>query len=172
MIIPTFVVSFCYFKIIHFIMQHTRTNICLNREDLKAQRMKDNRKTVRILMPVLIAFLVCVLPTIAKDVYYAHRNNQIDFDLHRGLTILERLTYPLHACVNPIIYTIMDRRFRADLLIMLGLKKREVRKDSKTTSNFQVQTVQPIHIVPTVPTSLNVPAAYIVPTVPTSPIKY
>ena len=126
MIIPTTAVTFSYFKIIHFLVQQLRSSVCFNREDIRVQRIKENRRTVKLLMPILFTFVACVSPTFIIQLYVTYTGSDIaSFDLYRGLVIFINVTYPLHACVNPIIYTIMDRRFRSDLQLMFGLKKKE-----------------------------------------------
>ena len=141
MFLPISIVSYCYFKIIYVLIHQTRSNISLNRADLKVQRVKDNKRTIKILMPILFAYVLCVLPTTAIEIYFVYvGSGSIDFDLYRGLVILINVTYPLHACVNPIVYTIVDRRFRTDLLVMFGLQQPERRKSAWTASTVYSNT--------------------------------
>ena len=99
------------------------------------KRIKDNRRTIRFLMPILAAFVVCVLPVNASDLYLAYHRLNIDFKVLRALTIIINICFPLHACVNPIMYTLVDRRFRNELLDLLGFSSAKNRASAQVISN-------------------------------------
>ena len=123
-IVPVCAVFYLYFRIIYFLITQTRSSIALSREDLKAKRMKNNQRTVMIIVPIVVLFVICVLPLHAIELYIAYWSTSIKgsahlFDVYKILGIIQNITFPLHACVNPIVYTIMDNDFRHDLLTML-----------------------------------------------------
>ena len=130
-IAPVCAIVHLYFKILHFLLVQSRNSLILSREDLKVKRMKNNRHTVKIIVPIVVLFVLCVLPMHAVELYIAYwsptiKNNTYRFNVYKILGIIQNITFPLHACVNPIVYTIMDRGFRNDLLAVLQRKRKVV----------------------------------------------
>ena len=127
-IMPVCIVSMIYIRIIAFLLDQAKHNVALSREDIKKRRDEENRRAMKILISILIGFIVCVLPTRAIQLYHAHK-----YDFNQNLTkhfaLLMNITYPLHSCINPIVYTAVDPKWRREVLIMLHLRKRRTARN-------------------------------------------
>ena len=145
MIAPMSAVSYFYFRIIHYLHDSSCNLALLSREDIRLRRLKENRRTMKILLAIVVAFVVCVLPVKAIDLYVAYFkvNGVIDGLnrlLKRDLLVIYNISYPLHACVNPIIYTIIDPGFRKNLHKMFRLLQQYSRHFAEPTSSETVTT--------------------------------
>ena len=121
MVVPIVFICSIYIRIILHLVNDARCNALLSRE-MRKKRKDENRRTVAHLMPILIAFVMCVLPTHVVDVYLTYRDTDMKLDSYVVLTLLKNLAFPLHSCVNPLIYTAVDRRFRHEVLVVLRIR--------------------------------------------------
>ena len=95
-----------------------QNNICKNLpKDMIRLRKRREFRVIKILLSIIIMFFVCVLPLRVMFVVKSF------FDLDSlattdSLKIIytARLSYPFHVAINPIIYSIIDKAFRTELL--------------------------------------------------------
>ena len=77
------------------------------------QRIKSNRRVMKILIVLLTAFVVCVLP---NKIYWLLKT----YGLMKGYSknnqnivrFLSNVFYSIHLSINPFIYAVVDSRFR------------------------------------------------------------
>ena len=129
MVMPICALIFIYFRIIFHLHRMTHDNAAVSeRKDIQLKREKENRQAMMILLPVVGAFIICILPINVIDLYWASFkvNGAVGIDplLYLDLWLVHNICYPLHACINPIIYTCVDPEFRKSLRSMFGLKRR------------------------------------------------
>ena len=115
-IIPVFLISVIYWKIFKVLYN----NDLLKRANTKDQdnhfverRLKRNRKTMTTLLLVLIAFVMCTLPNKLRHLIRATSINSIVFG--PALFFITEIVYTFHVAANPIIYSMMDSRFKRKL---------------------------------------------------------
>ena len=84
------------------------------------KKRKDMR-VVKILVTVIIAFFICVLPIRIMWVVQSF----FDFERTDTWSVFYKgyLSYPLHVAVNPVIYSIIDKNFRKNLIGILLCRK-------------------------------------------------
>merc|ERR1711962_1068388 len=66
-------------------------------------------------MLTLLAFVVCNLPTRVITIYMLNVNYSVAMDLYMGLAICAYVSYPLQSTLNPILYSMMAKKWRQDL---------------------------------------------------------
>jgi len=88
-------------------------------------RRRPKRKMIKILVVIVTLFATLTLPIHIWYLWYefSDRSETQKYSLE-VLEIFASLVY-MHSAVNPIIYSIMDRSFREDVKLMLGLKSRK-----------------------------------------------
>jgi len=88
-------------------------------------RRKPKRKMIKILVVIVTLFATLTLPTHIWYLWYEFSDRSKSE--RSGLEVLEIFTslVYMHGAVNPIIYSIMDRSFREDVKLMLGLKSQK-----------------------------------------------
>ena len=99
-------------------------------DEARMQREKKIRRSITILLSVVAAFVLCVLPFNTIMLYLSHyivngKVRNIDFDTFLILNLVMNVSYPLHACVNPVIYTVIDQDFRKTLVSMVSSRRRK-----------------------------------------------
>ncbi|XP_065663965.1 chemerin-like receptor 2 isoform X3 [Hydra vulgaris] len=113
--IPVVTLIFLYLIMIASIKKAYLKSNVINDEQ-RMSRLKKNKKNLFMLVLILVAFAVLVLPNrivwIVNDLYGL---NKIDKNLERLLKMLSEITYGFHAAVNPIIYSLVDKKFKLQL---------------------------------------------------------
>ena len=134
-IVPVFLISVIYCKIFEVLYN----NDLLKRANTKDQddrfverRLKRNRKTMTTLILVLIAFVMCTLPNKLRHLIAATSNNSIVFG--RALFFITEIVYAFHVTLNPIIYSIMDSKFKRKLRKYFNLCESPTRDRTSTGS--------------------------------------
>lgn len=132
-IIPMLVISYIYICIIRYLTIQAKQNTAINREDIRLKRNKSNRRTMKILLSIMVAFLACVLPTRLCKLYIAYfRDGRMSWFQMELIRYVTTITYSLHLCVNPIIYSAVDRENRIHMLEMIGVRKKRCDSTSST----------------------------------------
>ena len=132
-LLPILVISFVYVRMLRK-LKTFQSRIKQNLSDRQQlQRQKDNKRMNLILACLIIAFFALVLPNkiywILEDhgVWIKHltRNQQ---EIVRWIVFS---AYILHASINPLIYSVVDKRFRSNLLAIF------CRRDKTNPENRQ-----------------------------------
>lgn len=131
-IIPVIIISITYGYLMKYIKEQLTTSVVVNTEKMMERRVKENRRIMRVLLSVMVAFIVLTLPNKAIWIYISSRAF-VEPKLHTVLIFISLLTYPLHSIVNPFIYSVVDKGFRKNLSKMTVGK---IRNLSKTESSM------------------------------------
>uniref|UniRef100_A0A7M5WT26 G-protein coupled receptors family 1 profile domain-containing protein n=1 Tax=Clytia hemisphaerica TaxID=252671 RepID=A0A7M5WT26_9CNID len=144
-ILPMFCLIFMYGKIIYRLHTTKTTDI----DDFhQKQRQKENKRIIVILLLVLITYFVLVLPNrlvwILIDENLINQNTALSTFHHWKL--YASLPIVMHVAVNPLIYSIVDRKFRSCLKhIFCGKRVIEwnslFRMTRKNTVSISLQTI-------------------------------
>ncbi|XP_036672159.3 neuropeptides capa receptor isoform X1 [Drosophila suzukii] len=128
-VIPVFEVSFCIFFVIPMILIillygrmgakiRSRTNQKLgvqpgtnNRETRNSQMRK--KTVIRMLAAVVITFFVCWFPFHLQRLIFLYAKNMENYlDINEALFSIAGFAYYISCTVNPIVYSVMSRRYR------------------------------------------------------------
>lgn len=119
-VIPLIILSFCYLKIglvVH--RRPTRVSTHQNQATENARRRENNR-IIRILVVIVVAFALLTAPTSIWWLWYDFGGTDTAVALDM-IEVFAAFLY-LHSAINPIIYGIMDQKFKkgvSDLFIMV-----------------------------------------------------
>ena len=121
-IIPISIITFLYVGIVKSLrksQQHTRNTFC--RED-QYRRLKEDKKITTIIFYLLTSFTIFVSPNRIFWVLSDHGVFKgLSQDIKIYMPMVGDIPYAFHACINPIIYSLVDKKFRQDLkYIFLG----------------------------------------------------
>ena len=111
-ILPVAAISLLYYHCVKAIGERVK-NMHIYNESNKTSNIKSNKKMMRLLIAVLLAFCLLVGPN--KIIWIV--NSYIDFTkldtvTFRVVKYLSLFPYMFHVSVNPIIYSITDKTFR------------------------------------------------------------
>ncbi|XP_016979869.1 neuropeptides capa receptor isoform X1 [Drosophila rhopaloa] len=128
-VIPVFEVSFCIFFVIPMILImilygrmgakiRSRTNQKLgvqhgtnNRETRNSQMRK--KAVIRMLAAVVITFFVCWFPFHLQRLIFLYAKNLENYlDINEALFSIAGFAYYVSCTINPIVYSVMSRRYR------------------------------------------------------------
>lgn len=115
-LLPVIAIFILYGRIISHLKQQEKINKLLYIESERQKKLKRNQRIMYIIVSILIAFIVCILPNRAIWIYFEYRNYQMDKQLYIILTYISYLTYPFHVAFNPIIYSMIDDKWRRDIV--------------------------------------------------------
>jgi len=107
---------------------------------IRQKRIQDNRRTMYVLMSVVVAFVIFVFPKHVIMIYI----NQRTFDEHVAgavmsegkfytLMYIAHFSYPFHVAINPIIYSLVDARWRIDAKHLFSGRSRRNRSAYSAT---------------------------------------
>lgn len=88
------------------------------------ERASDTRRAILIMVSIVTAFIICVLPQHAVELYFellpkngdAYDGEIIGIKTYYYLNMLMKFPYPLHVAINPIIYSVIDSKWRKDVI--------------------------------------------------------
>ena len=107
-------------------------------------RLAKNKKTLIMLISILVMFAILVLPNrvvwIINDLYGL--GNIKDKNVIRFLRMISEIPYGFHAAVNPIIYSVVDVKFRSQLKNLLCLLKRRSSLEVPSSRSMSESTIQ------------------------------
>ena len=101
-------------------------------EHSRKKLANENRRILRIISTIVFAFLLLVGPN--HIIWLLVDNTPTGFissQTKRLWFLISAVTYALHATVNPILYSIIDRRFRRN--VIYWIRHRQRRKSFHTT---------------------------------------
>ena len=128
-VIPVIIVSVLYGLIIRT-LRRTATfenNRAIADPRMRLKRLYENRRTVCKLIAVVIAFVLFVLPSHVVKLYFnwlgwAGENGpkrSLHIDSYFILHFVASIPYPLHVAINPIIYSLIDAKWRKDVMHLI-----------------------------------------------------
>jgi len=97
-------------------------------ESSRKKMVSENRRILRIISTILLAFLLLVGPN--HIAWFIHDNFSTSANFLHMFKI-SSITYSLHTSINPLIYSIIDRKFRRNIFFLLRKGRR--RKSFTTT---------------------------------------
>jgi len=114
-----------------------------NATQQRQRKQEDNRITI-ILACLLISFIVLVLP---NRIYWILEDHKvlINLNIHEKkiVKLFSYVPYLLHAAINPLIYSIVDQRFRASLkTIFLPKCLNKISTKNKSCSTYTSNTIE------------------------------
>nr|QBS47870.1 neuropeptide-like GPCR [Tripedalia cystophora] len=122
-VFPMACITFSYVKIGRFLWQAREKNELLYGNlspDVVERRRNEDRRRIRVLLAVVVAFSLCVLPRRIFWVVVQHVDlSSLPLHSYYGLIYAGMLPYPFHVAVNPIIYSLVDVRFRENAKVMM-----------------------------------------------------
>lgn len=128
-IIPVMIISAMYKRI--YTALNKRTTVCKvfsgsHHSKQQMKRLQDNRRTMRNLVAVLIAFIIFTLPNklswVVLDMLGGYHNTSWYMYINYTCSVL----YNLHVLTNPLVYTLVDERFRRRVKNLLRKKIQKV----------------------------------------------
>jgi len=118
-LLPIFVISYLYIGIVKSLrksQQHTEKTF--DRSQQSRRRKEDTRITL-IIACLLFNFILLVSPNRILWVLYDHGVfSNFTSDQLSYVKIASGVPYTVHACVNPLIYSVVDRKFCGGLLML------------------------------------------------------
>ncbi|XP_066934687.1 growth hormone secretagogue receptor type 1-like [Clytia hemisphaerica] len=126
-LLPALVLAILYQRIIKVLKSTTRNlfktnSMCFNSEK---RRIKDNERIMKMVVTISVLFVALVFPNrimwIAKDSLELE-GIRPSKDFHFAYVFFAFIIYSLHAIVNPIIYSLMDKTFRRKAINTLMCK--------------------------------------------------
>ena len=125
-LLPVLLTLIMYFRIIRKLhttrLMFGKQNSALG-EHSTTRRIKDNRRIMAILISVLILFVMLVLPNklvwILLDYFSVHNLSK---GTYRIMNLFGMIPYSFHVCVNPIIYSFVDSKFRTKMINMCCMR--------------------------------------------------
>lgn len=121
--IPVVIITFLYVRIIlnlHGTVTFGNENWIADPR-LRLKRVTDNKKTMYMLLAVVIAFITFVFPRHIVYIYFDTRGwtgetiRTGDITTYFILMYIANMPYPLHVAINPIIYSILDAKWRKNV---------------------------------------------------------
>lgn len=105
-IVPFFVISFCYFEIVRDLYLKPKQVGPQNVEIAEDQLVK--RKLVKLSLYVSLAYIICFFPMAITLFLNAYDGNRFDSKLYQNASVL----YFLESSLNPLIYSFQSSNFR------------------------------------------------------------
>uniref|UniRef100_A0A8D0LBC3 P2Y purinoceptor 2 n=1 Tax=Sphenodon punctatus TaxID=8508 RepID=A0A8D0LBC3_SPHPU len=104
--IPFLVIIVCYSLMARKLLQPTRGT---------SQMSNSKKKSVKMIIIVLVVFIVCFLPFhVTRTLYYSFRNWDLDCNILNAINIAYKVTRPLastNSCLDPILYFLAGQQF-------------------------------------------------------------
>ncbi|XP_065664874.1 galanin receptor type 1 isoform X2 [Hydra vulgaris] len=137
-LLPIVLMSVFYSRLVLYLRKSYLKSNILN-DVAKKCRSEKNKKTVTMLIMVLIMFAVLVLPNrivwIINDMYGLE--NFKSQKTIRFLKLIFEIFYGFHAAINPIIYSVFDAKYRQKLKALFAFKVNDY-VSSPTTATSQL----------------------------------
>ena len=127
-ILPAVVIGFIYYKIILTLRQSTKKLFRTSAVSFSTEtkRIKDNERIMTMVITISLLFVVLVFPNriflIARGIM-SIRGIEPPKEFFFTQVVFAYIVYSLHAVVNPIIYSLMDRVFRKKVIHILTCQR-------------------------------------------------
>eukprot|EP00794_Sanderia_malayensis_P012100 gene12100-13350_t len=148
-IIPLSIIAFCNFKIVKVIRSRSKNMQGLANSHLSDQQIKDQKKSARILIAVVLGFAILCLPNQILFLYMELANKFNTFDTTYDVLQMFGVILLLHTGFNPIVYSILDEKFRADTKSICccccyccGMKREEGKTQADVSSSTSTRSTR------------------------------
>ena len=134
-VIPAFCLTFFYLRIVCHVWKAHRLNSkrgIYSNSDFAEKRVKQNRKTTKLLTGLVLVYSICILPNMVIIISIMANPALLSSHFTRQLYEFARLLKTANSCLNPILYTLLIRGFRKDL-------KRLCCRKSKSDTNSSLK---------------------------------
>ena len=144
-VIPITIISYLYLRIVKSLKDsQNHTQRTFSNKDLSRRKKEDIRITI-IIAYLLISFTILVSPNRILWVLLDHNVfNKFSTDTLAFINLGASVPYTIHACVNPIIYSVIDKRFRKSLSLffykLTCQRKAAIHIKEKFKSSFNLST--------------------------------
>ena len=139
---PVIVISFIYCKCIKKMTARVKNRLITN-DTNKAATLRTNKKMMRLVIIVMIAFVLLVGPNrIAWILYDTVGITKLDEKTVTFLKYFATYPYMFHVSINPLVYSIVDPNFRKQLLQNCFRRKNLQSRNNSSTRGTFLQHVQ------------------------------
>ena len=139
---PVIVISFIYCKCIKKMTARVKNRLITN-DTNKAATLRTNKKMMRLVIIVMIAFVLLVGPNrIAWILYDTVDITKLDEKTVTFLKYFATYPYMFHVSINPLVYSIVDPNFRKQLLQNCFRRKNLQSRSNSSTRGTFLQHVQ------------------------------
>eukprot|EP00794_Sanderia_malayensis_P014027 gene14027-15486_t len=111
-VIPLAIMSFCYYKVAMVVHRRPTRVSTYHNDDSELARKRENKRVIRILVAIVVAFALLTAPTSIWWLWYdfggSEKVTRPSLDL---VEVFAAFLY-LHSAINPIIYGVMDTMFK------------------------------------------------------------
>ena len=101
--------AFCYYKVFRKVHSHFAQIAASSLNEDKAKSFAEDVKITKILFAVLIAFVICWTPAFTIEFL---DTIQGEYNLPRQVYLILPFTGAANCAINPLIYGVMQKRFR------------------------------------------------------------
>ena len=117
----------------------------MERNSQRRRRDRDDNRIVTVLIVLVLAFAVLTLPAAIWWLMYDFGGFKSSESSMEIIEVFAALVY-FHSCINPVVYFVMDRKFRNDVKKMLHCirPRKAYSLDGKERNQKQSVTEQPI----------------------------
>ena len=146
-IVPIAAISYLYTSIVRSLRcSQSHTSRTFSKKDLSRRKKEDSRITL-ILASLLVSFAIFVSPNRVIWVLHDHGYfKQFSPDKLSYLKLGADIPYTIHACINPIIYSMVDKTFRETLVFIFYKltcqKKAAIMVKDKFKKSFSGSTIR------------------------------
>jgi len=136
--IPTCVVTFLYSAVILNLnrSRHTCTRGQGSSRSMKSERLREDKKVIRIIIVILLAFIVCVMPiNLYAILFYFVWDWKIPCGMENFAFAAFFVLYS-NASINPCIYFVLNNKYRQGLVNILKALPFVRKKATKSTEMF------------------------------------
>ncbi|KAK3715033.1 hypothetical protein QZH41_002677 [Actinostola sp. cb2023] len=131
---PTTIIFFCYYKVFQTVQHHNKRFLHARDKKLSVQEIK----IARTLFVIVVVFMTCWTPILLMDFIDTVRG---DYSLPREAYTVYTFLATFSSAINPVIYGIMNPKFRKEYLRILLCK---------TIRGVQVEATAPTINAPTI----------------------
>ena len=143
LIVPSIIIISMYIRIIHHLQMSVNRVKRFVDSDSRQQKHKDNMRVTMILMGVLASYVLLTTPSRIAILVLDHLDGggssehytNINITVYYILSIMH-IAYPLHTAVNPIVYCVVDRKWRRDVAHIF-CKKRQRSLSTSSVRSWQ-----------------------------------
>ena len=125
LVLPGLVIIILYSKVAYHLSKESKNNYAIRCSQMVYERRSaQNKKGTRIVMAIFIAFVVCILPNRAVLVYFEAVDYNVSKTVFIVLSYVALVPYHFHLAANPIIYSILDPKWRTDIRNILTCREK------------------------------------------------
>ncbi|XP_026568659.1 motilin receptor [Pseudonaja textilis] len=125
-----FILPFFCLYILHGLI--ARELLCVGKARLGVASYRNHQQTVRMLVILVLAFLICWLPFHVGRIMYINPKNYRMMLFSQYFNVFALQLFYLSATINPILYNLVSKKYRAALYKLLVTKKRPERASTIT----------------------------------------